>query len=140
MASELTKQERDKLIQAARTAALAAYAPYSKFRVGRPCWGARGSRSGSTSNAELRVALAPKERALASALAKGEKRIRAIAIACIDAAPDRGLSELLPCGACRQWMVELAQDAEIIVCGGERVQSFKVEELIPQPFRLGKPA
>lgn len=141
MASELTKQERDKLIQAARTAALAAYAPYSKFRVGAAVLGSQGIAVGvNVENASYGLALCAERAALASALAKGEKRIRAIAIACIDAAPDRGLSELLPCGACRQWMVELAQDAEIIVCGGERVQSFKVEELIPQPFRLGKPA
>jgi cytidine deaminase len=40
----------------------------------------------------------------------------------------------MPCGACRQWFVELAPDADIIVDGIK--PTFTVGELLPVPFTL----
>jgi cytidine deaminase len=137
MTDELSSPERNKLIHAARRAALGAYAPYSGFRVGAAVLGRKGIVIGvNVENASYGLSLCAERAALASTITKGEKHIRAIAIACIDAAPDDELSELLPCGACRQWMVELAPGAQIIVCGGEKPQTFTVDELLPKPFRI----
>ena len=55
-------------------------------------------------------------------------------VSCIDARKGTASGELMPCGACRQWFVELAPEAEIIVDGLER--SFTVEELMAFPFML----
>ena len=138
MTGSLSRLERDKLIQAARTAALFAYAPYSKFRVGAAVLGDHGIEVGANiENASYGLALCAERAALANAVAKGEKNLRAIAIACIDATQNQGINELLPCGACRQWLVELAPDAVIVICGNDQVQEFTVDELMPNPFRLG---
>ena len=74
--------------------------------------------------------------ALAAAMSNRDRLLSAIALACIDASGDQDLSELLPCGACRQWMAELCRDAEIIICGGASVHVLSVEELLPMPFHL----
>jgi cytidine deaminase len=71
---------------------------------------------------------------LANAVAHGDQRIRALAIAFADIGSDFGPEEALPCGACRQWIAELAPDAEIIICPGQRI--VRLPELMPQAFRL----
>ncbi len=55
-------------------------------------------------------------------------------LACIDADASLGLNGRMPGGACRQWLLELAPDAELIVAGETRV--FTVRELLPHGFEL----
>ena len=76
--------------------------------------------------------------ALTSALAQG-KRPTSLAVSCIDASDetdDQADTEALrmPCGACRQVMLELLpNDAEVHIDG---VGSRRLAALIPQGFRL----
>jgi cytidine deaminase len=123
------------LCQAAREVAKLAYAPYSKFRVGAAILGEKGVYIGTNvENASYGLALCAERSAFASAIALGERKFHAIAIACIDAPNPQDVASMTPCGACRQWLAELAPKAEIIICGCDR--SFTIEELLPMSFRL----
>lgn len=127
----------DRLLAEARLAAEQAYAPYSKFRVGAAVLGGDGTvyRGANIENASYGLTLCAERAALACAYAAGERAIVAIAVACIDAPQGAPLEERMPCGACRQWMQELAPDAEVHILGAER--AFRVAELLPMGFRIG---
>lgn len=123
------------LLDRARTAALGSYSPYSRFRVGAAVLTARGVFLGTNvENASYGLCLCAERAALAAAITAGATEIQAIAVACIDARQDAGANELMPCGACRQWFVELAPRAEIHVAGVER--AFTADELLASAFSL----
>ncbi len=113
-----------------------AHAPYSKFRVGAVVLGASGRiyAGANVENASLGLALCAERSALAAASSAGEAGIVAICIACIDAPDTAGLEQKVPCGACRQWIQELASRADILVAGDDRV--FTIQDLLPNPFFL----
>jgi cytidine deaminase len=125
----------EELCERARAAAQKAYAPYSGFRVGAAVKGRLGIHTGANvENASYGLTLCAERVALAFAVVSGDRHIEAIALACIDADPARDMGEFMPCGACRQWMAELAAGARVIICGKDRV--FSVAELLPIPFEL----
>ncbi len=127
---------RKALSAEARKAAAAAYAPYSRFRVGAAVLGASGTiyRGANVENASCGLSICAERVALASARVAGEKNISAIAVACIDAPQNGPLEQKMPCGACRQWMQELAPGARIFIAGEQ--SCFGVSELLPRPFKL----
>lgn len=126
------------LLSEARAAAREAYAPYSGFRVGAAVLARGGAvfRGVNVENASLGLGVCAERVALATAIASGERDIIAVAVACIDAPPGAPLEERVPCGACRQWLQELAPGARILIQGEER--SFLVAELLPMAFALGR--
>ena len=125
---------RDLVAQAAK-AAREAYAPYSGFRVGAAVRGEHGIYLGTNvENASYGLALCAERAALAAAVAAGDRRINAIGIACIDAPNDAGAEQRLPCGACRQWLAELAPDAMVATLGV--AHDYRVPELLPFAFAL----
>jgi cytidine deaminase len=137
MKSFLTTAERERVVEAAREAAKSAYARYSRFRVGAAVLAGKTIYVGANvESASYGLSLCAERAALAAAIAQGARGIRAVGVACIDASPEQGLNELVPCGACRQWMVELAPEAEVILCGTDQTRVFSVEELMPMPFQL----
>jgi cytidine deaminase len=132
----LSPSERDDLIEKARAIAQAAYAPYSKFRVGAAILGEKAVYLGTNvENASYGLCLCAERSALSAAIAAQDLSIRAITIACIDADPSSPLNHFMPCGACRQWISELAPHAVILIAGFSR--HFSIEELLPEGFRLG---
>jgi len=138
MNEPLRKDELQALCARAQETALHAYAPYSRFRVGAAVSGRHGIYVGANvENASYGLAICAERVALATAIAAGDNNIRAVAVACIDADPTRDLEEFVPCGACRQWLVELAPSAQIIVCGKDKI--FSIHDLLPIPFRLTHP-
>jgi len=123
------------LLPLAAEAATHAYAPYSRFRVGAAVQGERGIYTGANvENASYGLSLCAERSALAAAIAAGERRFAAVAVACIDAPADAGTAERTPCGACRQWLVELAPDAELAMLGVDG--TMRVRELLPHAFAL----
>jgi cytidine deaminase len=131
----MNEDQKQDLCEAARNAALNSYSPYSNFRVGAAVLGENGIYVGTNiENASFGLTTCAERTALASAMVNNDRNIRAIAVACIDASHESGISEKLPCGACRQWMVELASNAVIIIDGLER--TFSVDDFIPMPFKL----
>jgi cytidine deaminase len=86
-------------------------------------------------NASYGLSLCAERAALAAAVSAGAGPIEAVGISCIDADPEgSGPGGLMPCGACRQWLVELAPDAQIVIDGVE--PAFSVQDLLPRPFTL----
>jgi cytidine deaminase len=132
----LTPDGRDRLIGAARAAARRSYSPYSRFRVGAAVRTAKGVYTGTNvENASYGLSLCAERAALAAAVSAGAGPIEAVSISCIDADPDGSdPGVLMPCGACRQWLVELAPDAQIVIDGVE--PTFVVQDLLPRRFTL----
>jgi cytidine deaminase len=129
---------REPLLLAARAAALNAHAPYSRFRVGAAVAAEDGRVFGgcNVENASYGLTLCAERVAMASAVAAGVRRIEAIAVACLDADPSLGPEGRSPCGACRQWMLELAPDAVVHIDGLQG--AVKVRDLLPMGFRLSR--
>ena len=123
------------LLEKARLVAQNAYAPYSKFRVGVAVLTDRSIYLGATvENASFGLTICAEMVALSAAVVAGDRTVRAIAIACIDAVEGAPPSERLLCGVCRQWISELAPDVSIYIAGVDRV--FTIGELLPNAFRL----
>jgi cytidine deaminase len=135
----MTPQQQD-LLEQARQAADKAYAPYSRFRVGAAVLAEGKVYAGANvENASFGLTLCAERAALAHARVQGAEAIEGLAVYCLDATPDeRGVipEELaLPCGACRQWLAELAPEAWIITNASPT--PYRVADLLPHPFRLG---
>ena len=127
--------DRELLLQQAREAATYAHAPYSHFRVGAAL--KAGKRIFTGANIEISsygLSLCAERSALSAAISAGERHITQIAVSCIDARPEAGLQERVPCGACRQWIADLAPEAVISIDGAERV--FHLDDLLPNAFGL----
>lgn len=135
-----------KLIAAARSAALYAHAPYSRFGVGAAVLLDDGSivTGANFENASYGLSLCAETVALASTSAAGKLR-DVIAIGVIGGAMDgagvpRGLSPVSPCGRCRQVINEAAQMGRrdiIVWCGaaeGDAITRYLLSELLPDAF------
>ena len=124
---------REKLLEKAREAAKNSYCRYSHFHVGAVV--VAGERIYVGVNIELSsydLTLCAERTALAAALSDNAGPITHIAVSCVDSLNDSSTNWLTPCGACRQWMVELAPNATIYIDGLSR--DFTVSELMPHPF------
>lgn len=126
---------REELLQLARETAQHAHAPYSHFHVG--CALVAGDTIYTGVNVEISsygLTLCAERSALAAAVSSGAGSVTQVAVACIDVPPEAGIAERTPCGACRQWLVDLAPNAVIYIDGVAR--DFGVGELLPFAFGL----
>ena len=131
----MSSPNAESLLAAARATARHAHAPYSHFRVGAAIQTEQGVFTGcNVENASYGLCLCAERVALAAAIAAGARRISAVAVTCLDARSDLGLNGRTPCGACRQWLHELAPAAEVWIDGETR--PFTVSELLPHGFQL----
>jgi len=126
---------REELLSLAREVALQAHCPYSHFRVGAAV--VADGRIYVGVNVEISsygLTLCAERSALAAAIAAGEVAgsITQVALACIDAKQGAPIQDRTPCGACRQWLADLAPHAIIYVDGDSR--DFTIEELLPYAF------
>jgi cytidine deaminase len=127
--------EREQLVALAREAAERAYCPYSHFHVGAAVLaGGKVFVGANIENASYGLTLCAERAALAAALCAGAGPVTRVAVACIDAPASAPLSARTPCGACRQWLVELAPHALISIDGYER--DLTIEDLLPHAFIL----
>jgi cytidine deaminase len=127
--------EREQLLALAREAALRAHCPYSHFRVGAAVLA--GDKTFVGVNIEISsygLTLCAERSALAAALSAGAGPISHIAVACIDAPPEAPLHQRTPCGACRQWIADLAPAALISIDGAEG--DWRITDLLPLAFGL----
>jgi cytidine deaminase len=123
------------LLARARAAAGAAHAPYSRFRVGAAVRADGVVHTGcNVENASYGLAICAERVAIFAAVAAGARRLEAVAVACVDAAPDSDPGSLMPCGACRQVMAEFAgADLPVHV---DRAGTFTLGALLPRAFAL----
>jgi cytidine deaminase len=126
---------REELLALAREAAQRAHCPYSHFRVGAAV--VAGGKIYVGVNVEISsygLTLCAERSALAAAVAAGAGPVTQVAVACIDAPPAAPLNERSPCGACRQWLADLAPHAVISIDGDGR--DFSVADLLPYAFGM----
>jgi cytidine deaminase len=126
---------RDELLALAREAAQRAFCPYSHFHVGAAV--VAGGKTYIGVNIEISsygLTLCAERSALAAAISDGAGPITQVAVACIDAPADAPLNERTPCGACRQWLADLAPNAVIYIDGSS--QDFTIRDLMPYAFGL----
>lgn len=124
------------LMSLARSAREQAYAPYSNFLVGAAVLTRDGRqfRGCNVENAAYGLCLCAERTALFSAIAAGCQRGDFVALAVIADTP----SPVSPCGACRQVMSELCDDAMPVLLGnlhGDTEQT-SVAALLPGSFKL----
>ncbi len=119
----------------AAEAALAAHAPYSRFRVGAVVVGPDGRAwSGcNVENAAFASTICAEGNAISSAVAAGSRGPFEIWVACIDA---ERLSDAMPCGNCRQIMSEFGVVAVTVTIDGSVTERYTFDELLPNRFEL----
>lgn len=128
----------EQILKEARNAAIHAYAPYSKFRVGAAVLAGHSLFHGcNVENASLGLTMCAERVAIFSAIAAGHRKIEAIGVSCIDVPPGTASAFRMPCGACRQVMREFGGTDVIVYVDG--VGEFTLCELIPEAFTLEHP-
>lgn len=121
------------LINKAFEASKTAYAPYSHFRVGAAleCSSGRVFTGCNVENAALGDTICAERVAITKAVSEGYRSFTRMAIA---ADSD---DYCMPCGSCRQFMSEFAQELEILSAKRDgRYVSYKLGELLPHAFSL----
>jgi cytidine deaminase len=126
---------REELLRLAREVARHAHCPYSHFHVGAAL--VVDGKLFTGANVEISsygLTLCAERSALAAAISSGARTVTQVAVACLDVPPDAPLADRTPCGACRQWLADLAPNATIYIDGDER--DFRVPDLLPYAFGL----
>ena len=133
------------LVEAARGAALKAYAPYSRFAVGCAIVSVDGAvvTGVNVENACYRLGVCAEQSALSAAqLGFGLHNVARIAVAGghVEAGALDGDGVVTPCGGCRQAILEAAQlagrDLDILCASGDgtAVERYTIGKLIPHGF------
>ena len=126
----MTDTEQEVLIQKALLAREMAYAQYSDFKVGAAVLTGSGTIYGgcNVENNSYGASLCAERNAIGTAIAAGEKKICALAVA--------GSSQTYttPCGICRQVMAEFGIQEVICVKTADDYLVKTGEELLPCAF------
>jgi len=148
MSTDLTHGQIAALHQRANEAARNSYSPYSHFRVGAAILLHAESGAGAANpiadgvivaganveNASYRLTSCAEQAAIAAAvtLFGPAIRIRAVAVVNLNGSP------CMPCGACRQTILEFAtpETAIFYPSGSGETVSTTLAELLPAAFRL----
>jgi cytidine deaminase len=125
-------QLRDDLISAAIEVRTAAYAPFSKYLVGAALLTASDETftGCNVENSSYGLTICAERVAAVAAVAAGQRKFRALALATADGAS--------PCGACRQFLAEFCDDLPILIVHvdrGNAVREVRLDELLPDRFQ-----
>lgn len=127
---------RPALLEAAKLARQAAYAPYSKFKVGAAVLTVDGAiYSGcNVENTSYGLTTCAERNAVAAAVAGGMQpgQLKAVAIVADTTEP------CTPCGACRQVMLEFAaENCKVFATNtAGDVKKYLLDDLLPDAFKL----
>lgn len=128
---------KEELIGNAMAAMKNAYAPYSGFCVGAALITKRGKvyLGCNIENSSYSVTNCAERTALYSAVSHGERNFDAIAI--VGGKDGRVQDYCPPCGVCRQAFGEFCKkDFKIYLYNGVEIQTYTLDELLPQSFDL----
>ncbi|PYX83093.1 MAG: cytidine deaminase [Acidobacteria bacterium] len=132
--NNISAEDRERLIKAARAAAKRAYAPYSQFRVGAALLTGTGEifPGCNVENASYGLTNCAERTAVFAAIARSGPKLRIRALAVLNA------KELpcAPCGACRQVIFEFGPQAIIFFPTAQGWKQAHITELLPEGFRL----
>ena len=120
-----------KLVRAARDAKKHSYSPYSRFRVGAALLTTSGEIiSGcNIESSSFSLTICAERTALFKALSEGKHKFKAMAIS---SDLDGFIS---PCGACRQVILDLAGNIDIVLSNRRGKSTLtKANALLPLPF------
>lgn len=124
----MTDQE---LMDMAKKAAEYAYVPYSKFPVGAALECSDGTIfiGCNVENAAYGATICAERTAMVKAVSEGHRDFDTIVIA------GRSEDHCVPCGTCRQVMMEFAPDLTVICLNGKgESKRFALKELLPYGF------
>lgn len=125
------------LIEQAKQAMTAAYAPYSGFRVGAALLCADGSvyTGCNIENAAYSPTLCAERTAFAKAISEGKRQFTAIAVC---GGKDGVITgTCTPCGVCRQVMAEFCgEDFKILLADRQGWEMRTLSQLLPEGFSL----
>lgn len=119
------------LLKHARVAQKRSHSPYSRFRVGSALLTTSGKiyKGCNIEVSSYGLTICAERTAIFKAVSEGEKKFRAIAIV----SDERGF--ISPCGACRQVIMDLAGDIDIVMSNGAgKYKTLLTSELLPHPF------
>ena len=125
----------EELMQKAKEASKNSYSPYSKFAVGA-CVLTESNKvytGCNFENSSFGMTICAERNAIGSAIAAGEREIKAVAIY----SPNQ--DNCVPCGACRQVMHEFSnndEEVDIILSDKNNIKIYKLSELLPESFSL----
>jgi len=133
--SGLSTEQVAELLTLAKEVAERSYSPYSKFRVGASILLDDGSifTGCNVENASYRLTTCAEQTAIAKAISEvGPKiKLRAVAVANLNGAAS------MPCGACRQTLLEFGgPDTWIFFPGENGASDVSLADLIPFGFHL----
>ncbi len=127
----ITEKEKE-LIELARTALQHAYTPYSGFKVGAALLtGDNQIFTGcNVENTSFGLTVCAERNAVYAAVCKGDTKFRKLVIIVEQENPS------LPCGACRQVLLEFSPELEVLAVGNTgQIQRMKLSELLPHAFK-----
>lgn len=118
------------LVAAAEAAAANAYAPYSRFSVGSAIRGKSGRvyTGCNVENASYGATICAERVAVGKLVSAGETELSEVAVW------TQGPELAMPCGICRQVLVEFGRQAVIVVAVPGSVRQTNLLELFPEPF------
>ena len=119
----------NELLDEARAAVDAAYAPYSEYAVGAALRTADGTvyAGCNIENANFSNSLHAEEVALGTAVRDGHREFDRVAVS---SAERDGVT---PCGMCRQSLAEFCDESFVVVCEGEDGPvEYELGELLPE--------
>lgn len=123
-----------KLMDSAKEVSKNAYIPYSKFAVGACVLTENGNiyTGCNFENSSIGLTICAERNAIGSAIAEGERKIKAIAIY----SPNS--DNCFPCGACRQVIYEFqtSDGADVITEVNGELRVYKLNDLLPHGFNL----
>ncbi|MBT8248707.1 MAG: cytidine deaminase [Acidimicrobiia bacterium] len=122
-------EEASELLNRARTVAERAYAPYSNFRVGAIAVTDSGEQfeGANVENAAYPTGLCAEASATGAAITSGARRIPVMAVISLDAVG------VVPCGQCRQRMVEFGVEW-IVLESEDEPEIVTLQDLLPRSF------
>lgn len=123
---------KEKLLHSASAARKHAYSPYSNLKVGAAVLTSSGKvySSGNVENCCYALTICAERGALYHAIAEGETKFKSLAVT------SGSRDFIVPCGACRQVVWELAGDIPIILFNRSRqTRTIPLSALYPVPYK-----
>jgi cytidine deaminase len=122
--------ELEALVAAAEAVQKQAHVPYSKFRVGAALLAEDGQiyAGCNVENASFGATVCAERSAVSAMVAAGARRIQAIAVV------TDGPEPVMPCGICRQVLLEFADDTVVLAVTPSGEKQTTLVELLPEPF------
>ena len=129
----------EELVKKAYEAQSYSYSPYSGFQVGAALLTKSGKvyTGCNIENAAFSPTNCAERTAIFKAVSEGERQFEAIAVVGNKRnAPEEEWEFCMPCGVCRQVMLEFVNPREfkIIAGKGKEIRTFTLGELLPESF------